>query len=86
MNTPKTFQLGWALFAGCWMTGAGIGYLRALDGRKERADALPGQVAERNAALDKLEAKWRAEGSKKFKTQKPPGAGPDQPGGTEKPP
>ena len=68
MNTPKTFQLGWGLFAGCFLTGAYIGWNRAMDAREVRKKELVGQVADRNAALDKLEQKWRAEGTRKFKS------------------
>jgi len=69
MNTPKTFQLGWALFAGCFLTGGAIGYSKAMDGHVERATALPSQVRQRNEALDKLEAKWRSEGKLKERAQ-----------------
>ena len=68
MNTPKTFQLGWALFAGCFLTGGAIGYGKAMDGHVERAAALPNQVKQRDEALDKLEAKWRSEGKLKAKS------------------
>lgn len=67
MNTPGTFKMGWALFAGCFLTGAGIGYMQAVQGQEQRTKDLVKQVADRNASLDKLEAKWRSEGSKKFK-------------------
>lgn len=72
MNTPFTFKLGYALFTGCFLTGAAIGYGRAMDGHVERAAALPKQVAARDALLDKLEGKWRAEGRLKSRMKHPP--------------
>jgi len=72
MNTPFTFKLGYGLFAGCFLTGAAIGYGRAMDVHVERAAALPKQVAERDALLGKLEDKMRAEGRLKSRVKPPP--------------
>ena len=67
MNNPNTFTLGWGLFAGCFLTGASIGYFRAVEGRKTRALENIQQTKDRNESLDRLEAKWRAEGKLKPK-------------------
>jgi len=65
MNNPNTFALGWAAFAGCFLTGAGIGYFRAVEGRRIRAVDNIQQTKDREALLDKLDAKWREEGKLK---------------------
>ena len=70
MNNPSTFKLGWAAFTVCFLTGAGIGYKQALDGREERVKNLVKQTADRDAALEKLEKKMRDDGSKVFKSKK----------------
>jgi len=49
------------------MTGAGIGYMQALEGRKQRAIQYIKQTKDRNEELAKLDAKWRAEGKIKTK-------------------
>jgi len=49
------------------MTGAGIGYMQALEGRKQRAIQDIKQTKDRNEELAKLDAKWRAEGKIKTK-------------------
>lgn len=78
MNNPLTFQLGWALFAVGTLSGAYIGYNQAVAARVIRVKALEGQLKDRNDSLEKLEAKWRAEGNKRFKPKgegNPPAAG-----------
>jgi hypothetical protein len=56
MTQPNVKFFGWALLAGCFLTGGAIAYGKAMEGHVERAAALPNQVKQRDEALDKLEA------------------------------